>query len=155
MSAPETITESEQTSTPAAQNNGGKGWLRRFFTTNSSTAPRTPAAEPALETQTAPEEKPLAGSDEPQEVVAPGGIHIRTLDDTAVHFGIGEMLPKVKDTMSLIPPFPQLLINLLKKIQNPLATATSVGNIAANDPALATSLIRTVNSAAFGLQRKI
>jgi putative nucleotidyltransferase with HDIG domain len=146
MSAPDTINAPEQT----AQKSGVGGWMRRFFTTESATS------KTSTEVIEAPPEASVAQEDDDSQfVVAPGGYHIRLPDTGEVHHGIGEMLPQVKDAMALIPPFPQLLISLLGEIQKPLATATSVGKIAANDPALAASLIRTVNSAAFGLNRKI
>jgi putative nucleotidyltransferase with HDIG domain len=57
--------------------------------------------------------------------------------------------------LNLVPPLPHVVAQLLKEIQDPNATASSVGDIAASDPAMAASMIRTVNSAAFGLSRKI
>jgi putative nucleotidyltransferase with HDIG domain len=155
MSATDTSTAEEQASTSTVQRGGLRGWMRRIF--GAPSTPSTNYTQPIVtqETYHAAETQPAATSDEPQYVVAPGGYRIRIPQKDGVHHGIGEMLPKVKDAMSLIPPFPQLLVSLLGEIQKPLATATSVGNIAANDPALAASLIRTVNSAAFGLNRKI
>jgi len=153
MSVHDTINDAEPASATPVQSGGVRGWMRRFLTTTS--APSNSRRESEETPAQVHDAGPVAGSDEPQYVVAPGGYRIRLPDSGEVHHGIGEMLPQVKDAMALIPPFPQLLVSLLKEIQNPLATATSVGKIAANDPALATSLIRTVNSAAFGLNRKI
>jgi putative nucleotidyltransferase with HDIG domain len=48
-----------------------------------------------------------------------------------------------------------VVIDLLREIQDPKSTAASVAAIASSDPALAASLIRTVNAAAVGLARKI
>ncbi len=145
MSAQDTINAPEQT----AQKSGVGGWMRKFFTTESVPSKNTTAVVDE------PPQPLVPAVDDRECVVAPGGYHIRLPDSGEVHHGIGEMLPQVKDAMALIPPFPQLLISLLKEIQSPVASASSVGKIAANDPALAASLIRTVNSAAFGLNRKI
>jgi len=88
-------------------------------------------------------------------VVAPGGYRIRVPKADEVHSSIGEMMPSIKEGLNLVPPLPHVVAQLLKEIQDPNATATSVGDIAASDPAMAASMIRTVNSAAFGLSRKI
>jgi putative nucleotidyltransferase with HDIG domain len=44
---------------------------------------------------------------------------------------------------------------LLRELSDPASNARSVATIAATDPALAAGLIRTVNSAAMGLRRKV
>ena len=88
-------------------------------------------------------------------VVAPGGYRIRVPKGDDVHSSIGDMMPSIKEGLNLIPPLPHVVAQLLKEIQDPNATAASVGDIASSDPAMAASMIRTVNSAAFGLNRKI
>jgi putative nucleotidyltransferase with HDIG domain len=88
-------------------------------------------------------------------VVAPGGYKIRVPKKDDVHTSIGDMMPSIKEGLNLVPPLPHVVAQLLKEIQDPNATAASVGDIAASDPAMAASMIRTVNSAAFGLSRKI
>jgi putative nucleotidyltransferase with HDIG domain len=88
-------------------------------------------------------------------VVAPGGYRIRVPKSDDVHDSIGDMMPSIKEGLNLVPPLPHVVAQLLKEIQDPNATASSVGDIAASDPAMAASMIRTVNSAAFGLSRKI
>jgi putative nucleotidyltransferase with HDIG domain len=88
-------------------------------------------------------------------VVAPGGYRIRVPKADDVHSSIGDMMPSIKEGLNLIPPLPHVVAQLLKEIQDPNATASSVGDIASSDPAMAASMIRTVNSAAFGLSRKI
>jgi putative nucleotidyltransferase with HDIG domain len=88
-------------------------------------------------------------------VVAPGGYRIRVPKADDVHNFIGDMMPSIKEGLNLVPPLPHVVAQLLKEIQDPNATASSVGDIAASDPAMAASLIRTVNSASFGLTRKI
>jgi putative nucleotidyltransferase with HDIG domain len=88
-------------------------------------------------------------------VVAPGGYRIRVPKSDDVSTNVTDMIPSVKEGLNLVPPLPHVVAQLLKEIQDPNATASSVGDIAASDPAMAASLIRTVNSAAFGLTRKI
>ncbi len=88
-------------------------------------------------------------------VVAPGGYRIRVPKKDDIHNSIGDMMPSIKEGLNLVPPLPHVVAQLLKEIQDPNATASSVGDIAASDPAMAASMIRTVNSAAFGLSRKI
>jgi putative nucleotidyltransferase with HDIG domain len=88
-------------------------------------------------------------------VVAPGGYKIRVPKKDDIHTSISEMMPSIKEGLNLIPPLPHVVAQLLKEIQDPNATAASVGDIASSDPAMAASMIRTVNSAAFGLSRKI
>lgn len=88
-------------------------------------------------------------------IVAPCGYRVRVPQAAESHSSLGEMVSNVRDGLAIVPPLPSVVIELMKEIQNPNATATSVGNIAASDPGMAASLIRTVNSAAFGLTRKI
>lgn len=92
-------------------------------------------------------------------VVAPGGYRIRIptreVVDQTLEQSIGNILPGVRDALATVPPLPHVVIELLKEVQNPASTAATVAKIAASDPALATSLLRTVNSAAFGLNRKV
>jgi putative nucleotidyltransferase with HDIG domain len=88
-------------------------------------------------------------------VVAPGGYRIRVPKNDDIHSSIGDMMPSIKEGLNLVPPLPHVVAQLLKEIQDPNASASSVGDIASSDPAMAASMIRTVNSAAFGLTRKI
>ncbi len=88
-------------------------------------------------------------------VVAPGGYRIHVPQSTDVNHCIGDMLPSVRDGLSILPPLPKVVTDLLREIQDPKSTAASVAQIALSDPALAASLIRTVNAAAVGLARKI
>jgi len=88
-------------------------------------------------------------------VVAPGGYRIRVPKADDIHRSIGDMMPSIKEGLNLVPPLPHVVAQLLREIQDPNATATTVGEIASSDPAMAASMIRTVNSAAFGLSRKI
>jgi putative nucleotidyltransferase with HDIG domain len=98
----------------------------------------------------------LGGEDaEGAYVVAPGGYRIRVPRPDAVSGKVGQMLPSVKKGMELVPPLPHVVADLLREVQDANATAASVAAIAANDPSLAAGLLRTVNSSAFGLTRKV
>jgi len=123
------------------------GWfvamLRRFFLTPQANKPEA-SDEPVVV---------QAGSS--SYVVAPGGYRIRVPKADDIHSSIGDMMPSIKEGLNLIPPLPHVVGQLLKEIQDPNASASSVGDIASSDPAMAASMIRTVNSAAFGLNRKI
>jgi putative nucleotidyltransferase with HDIG domain len=93
--------------------------------------------------------------DEGPYVIAPGGYRIHVPQTTDVNHCVGDMLPSVRDGLSILPPLPKVVTDLLREIQDPKSTAASVADIASSDPALAASLIRTVNAAAVGLSRKI
>jgi putative nucleotidyltransferase with HDIG domain len=88
-------------------------------------------------------------------VVAPGGYRIRVPQMSDLTHSVDEVLPDVREGLHLLPPLPMVVLELLKEIQNPASTAASVAEIAANDPSLAASLLRTVNGAASGLSRKV
>ncbi len=140
-----TIEETQIESPNSGPRSGWLGSLRRLFTPDARPTSNIAPVDPG----------PLDDGNSRSFVVAPGGYRIRLPDNEDMHQGIRQMLPSVLDGLKIIPPLPQLVIELLKEIQNPNASAASVGNIAAADPALAASLLRTVNSAAFGLHRKI
>ena len=91
----------------------------------------------------------------PGFIIAPGGYRIRVPQRDEVHQTIDNMLPSVRQGLDLVPPLPTVVAELLREVQNPSASAASVADILSSDPALVASLIRTVNSAAFGLYRKI
>jgi len=65
------------------------------------------------------------------------------------------VLPSVRQGLAEVPPLPHVVRELLKELSDPSSTARSVARIATTDPTLAAALIRTVNSAALGLRRKI
>lgn len=88
-------------------------------------------------------------------IIAPGGYRIRVPQRDDVHQNIDHMLPSVRAGLDLVPPLPIVITGLLREVQNPDASAASVAAIISSDPALVASIIRTVNSAAFGLYRKI
>ena len=92
-------------------------------------------------------------------ILAPGGFRIqrpRPADAGGVNIStFDELLPEVREGLSLLPPLPTVVLELLKEIQSSSSTASSVADIAASDPTLAASLLRAVNSAAFGLSQKV
>ena len=88
-------------------------------------------------------------------VVAPGGYRIRLPQPEAMAGKVGQMLPAVRKGLELVPPLPHVVAELLREVQDQHASAASVANIAAHDPSLAAGLLRTVNSSAFGLTRKV
>jgi putative nucleotidyltransferase with HDIG domain len=88
-------------------------------------------------------------------VVTPCGYRIRVPSTDEVGHSVGEMLPEVRDSLAQVPPLPQVVIELLREVQDAHSTAASVASVASTDPVLAAALLRTVNSAAMGLSRKI
>jgi len=111
------------------------------------------------ETGSAPQAETGATGDKGQAddnfVIAPGGYRIRVPQVSDLTHSVDEVLPDVREGLNLLPPLPMVVLELLKEIQNPSSTAASVAEIAANDPSLAASLLRTVNGAASGLSRKV
>jgi putative nucleotidyltransferase with HDIG domain len=136
-------TKDSPSSSPTSS--GGLGSLFRKMFRGSRSDEATVAADEPLDVQ----------SGNGSFVVAPGGYRIRVPQSDDVNSSIGEMMPSIKAGLALIPPLPHVVTQLLKEIQDPNASALSVGDIAGSDPAMAASLIRTVNSSAFGLSRKI
>ncbi len=88
-------------------------------------------------------------------VVAPGGYQIRVPHPSDVGHSVGDMLPSVREGLSLLPPLPTVVVELLREIQDPKSTAASVAEVASSDPSLAASLLRTANGAAMGISRTI
>lgn len=104
--------------------------------------------------QTVTEVNPDLGTVE-QYVVTPCGYRIRVPQPADVSHSVGEMLPEVRQSLEQIPPLPRVVVELMREVQNVNSSANSVGTVAASDPVLAAALLRTVNSAAMGLKRKI
>lgn len=65
------------------------------------------------------------------------------------------VLSPIRKGLSEVPPLPHVVRELLRELSDPASSARSVAAIASSDPALAASLLRTVNSAAMGLNRKV
>ena len=144
--------QSELQTAQPVEARGFLAWLRRLLFGD----PVTRSVETTVAEMNADQTATASSAEAPATyVTAPGGYRIRIPQPDDVHHGIDAMIPSVRDGLSLIPPLPHVVTELLREIQDPNATAASVGKIAASDPALAASLIRTVNSAAFALHRKI
>lgn len=93
---------------------------------------------------------------EPEEfIIAPCGYPISVPKASDFSHSVSDILPSVRQGLSLLPPLPTVAMELLRELQDSKSTAASVAEIAASDPSLAASLIRTVNGAAMGLSRKI
>jgi putative nucleotidyltransferase with HDIG domain len=138
------------TDTPGVSQSGGfSHWLsallERLFGRNSASV--------ATATAASRENEPV--EDDGDFVIAPGGYRIRVPRPNDLNDSVGEVLPEVREGLNLLPPLPTVVIELLREIQNPKSTSASVAEIAASDPSLAASLLRTVNGAASGLSRKL
>jgi putative nucleotidyltransferase with HDIG domain len=131
------------------------GWIRhmvRGWFTSDAVPPLAPMSAAGM----AARATGLGGEDnQGAYVVAPGGYRIRVPQADTLHAKVGQMLPAVRKGLDLVPPLPHVVAELLREVQDSNATAASVAAIAANDPSLAAGLLRTVNSAAFGLTRKV
>jgi putative nucleotidyltransferase with HDIG domain len=123
---------------------GMRGLVGKLFSPKS-TAPAAPT-RPAAKSKSGTEDK---------FVIAPGGYRIRVPDESDIERNAGEMVPEIRAGLSQLPPLPNVVADLLREIQNENSTASSIAQIVAIDPALCASILRTVNSAAMGLTRKI
>jgi putative nucleotidyltransferase with HDIG domain len=112
------------------------------------------AAQPTDGDNTVYEVDPDRGTVE-EYIVTPCGYRIRVPQSDEVSHSVGEMLPNVRDCLAQVPPLPQVVIELLREVQDAKSTAASVAGVASTDPVLAAALLRTVNSSAMGLSRKI
>lgn len=66
-----------------------------------------------------------------------------------------EMLDEVVGALEKVPPLPRAVHNILRELNSMGSTARSVASIVGTEPVLVASLLRLVNSAAFGLRREI
>ena len=89
---------------------------------------------------------------EEQAPCEPAGAIVRP---TVSHSTPAAVFAPIREGLSEIPPLPHVVRELLRELSDPASNARSVAAIATSDAALAASLLRTVNSAAFGLRRKI
>lgn len=123
------------------------GWLRRTLVSGKP-MPRIIADAAAL-----PKNQSLINDiKEPVPCDPAGAIHrpagAQSKSATVVH-------APIRQGLSEVPPLPHVVRKLLQELSDPASSARSVAAIASSDPALAASLLRTVNSAAMGLQRKV
>lgn len=84
--------------------------------------------------------------------LAPRGSRFRSDSPAATP---GNVFAPIRQGLNDVPPLPHVVRELLRELSDPASSARSVARIAASDPTLAATLIRTVNSAAIGLRRKI
>lgn len=85
------------------------------------------------------------------EPVAPQRAQVRAAGPRPIQ----QIHAPVQKGLAEIPPLPHVVRELLRELSDPDSSARSVARIAASDPTLAASLIRTVNSAAMGLRQKV
>ncbi len=149
------MTVLDPTRTATAPTSAGLwGWMTRLL--RNLLAPSQPDTVPTTAAGMAARATGLGGEDRHGAyVVAPGGYRIRVPSPDANGGKVGQMLPAVRQGLDLVPPLPHVVAELLREVQDANATAASVAAIAANDPSLAAGLLRTVNSSAFGLTRKV
>jgi putative nucleotidyltransferase with HDIG domain len=131
------------------------GRLREMFMNwlGNQVAPEQPRA--ATTDHTDSDESASEPPAEAQYVMAPGGYQIRVPNSNDTDRNIRDMLPSVRDSLDQLPPLPYVVTELLREIHSAQSSASSLAKIASSDPSLAASLLRTVNSAAIGLSRKI
>ncbi len=156
MTTPDTTTTEQEQAPPM----GFFDWLRTLFhrfMIGAGLEIEPTVEEPESVTSTASTPSPEVEED---VIIAPGGFRIQrpktqpnpsNVDVTS----FDALDPEVRKDLSLLPPLPAVVMELLKEIQNTSSSAGTVADIAANDPSLAASLLRAVNSAAFGLSQKV
>src|SRR5689334_3459277 len=59
-------------------------------------------------------------------VVTPCGYRIRVPATDEVSHSVGEMLPNVRECLAQVPPLPQVVLELLREVQDSKSTAASV-----------------------------
>src|SRR5712671_6443883 len=91
-------------------------------------------------------------SGDEETAVEPRGTVVR--ERTAAPKGTSVFAP-IRQGLAEVPPLPHVVRELMRELSDPTSNARSVARIAASDPTLAASLIRTVNSAALGMRRKV
>jgi HD-like signal output (HDOD) protein len=66
-----------------------------------------------------------------------------------------DQLKMLVSRLGALPTLPTLYFEIIREIQSPSATLDKVGNIIARDPAMTAKMLQLVNSAFFGLHRKL
>jgi putative nucleotidyltransferase with HDIG domain len=121
-------------------------WFRSLVTKlgerQSAAAPPSSAARPGSRASAA------------EFVIAPGGYRIRVPSKDAER-SADQAIPVIQDALASVPPLPNVVLEMIKEVQNPSATAASVADLAGTDPALVAALLRAVNSASCALTRKV
>ncbi|HEV7297839.1 MAG TPA: HDOD domain-containing protein [Tepidisphaeraceae bacterium] len=83
----------------------------------------------------------------------PEGAKIRPADVNELQKS--QLLDEVVSGLEKIPPLPRAVHNILRELNSMGSTARSVASIVGTEPILVASILRMVNSAAFGLRREI
>ncbi len=89
----------------------------------------------------------------PEMFAPPDGAKIRPAERTELEKS--RMLDEVVGALDKIPPLPRAVHSILKELNSMGSTAKSVASIVSAEPVLVATLLRLVNSAAFGLRREI
>jgi putative nucleotidyltransferase with HDIG domain len=87
-------------------------------------------------------------------VIAPGGYRVR-IPSKDTDRSTDQAIPAIQEALASVPPLPHVVLGLIQEVQKPSSSAASVAELAGTDPALSSALLRTVNSAAFGVMRKV
>lgn len=66
-------------------------------------------------------------------------------------YSISQIVDRVRD----LPTLPQIVVNLMSAIDDPRSSASHINQIMVNDPALASRVLKLVNSSFYSLPRKI
>lgn len=64
-------------------------------------------------------------------------------------------LKKVIDKIQKLPTLPLVVQNIMRMVENPRTTAKDINRVISTDPALASKVLRLVNSAFYGFPRRI
>jgi putative nucleotidyltransferase with HDIG domain len=154
--AGEHVTETIAIAAPASPRGLGRiwGWIRTSIL-RRPLAPPAPRPRSLQSKVTIAQQLPAprAGETDDDAPVEPHGARLRAPAPPPPAAGV--VLAPIRQGLSEVPPLPHVVRELLRELSDPLSNARSVARIAASDPTLAASLIRTVNSAALGLRRKI
>ena len=133
----------------AAANRGAslkvRDWLSRLlslFVPRRASQPALPSPPVSL-ASVAPDDTPA---------IEPAGATLRSPAPRVAGAGVSDVVGR---GLAEVPPLPHVVRELLRELSDPASNARSVARIAASDPALAASLIRTVNSAAMGMRHRI
>lgn len=89
----------------------------------------------------------------PELFAPPEGAKIRPPEQSELDKS--RMLDEVVGALDKIPPLPRAVHAILKELNSMGSTAKSVASIVSAEPVLVATLLRLVNSAAFGLRREI
>src|SRR4051812_22549121 len=71
------------------------------------------------------------------------------------HLVCNEKIKRVISGLGALPTPPELYLRLAKELSSPFSTIDSISDIVKEDPGLTVKLLQIVNSAAFGVSRKV